>query len=359
VTTGDPRPQSGWRSTALALLLCAIAFDLIVLAWGERPASIARQLVAGTWGTPYGAGQVLFKATSILMAALAARIALRAGLFNIGIDGSIAVAALAVGAIGAKLPISVPAVVAWPLLASIGAIVGALWALPASVLRARFGAHEVISGIMLNKVAAMLVGYLLAKGLAEKASVHTHALPPGALLTRLEHFHLRALHGSAVSVALLVALVFAVAWVVVARRTVFGRELLAVGASESASRSCGIPVGRRMIQAMCVSGAIAGLCSLNDVMGYKGYAEEGLAAGIGFTGLAAALLASDSVVGLVAAALFFGTLSQGGLSINARVPMEIVDTLVAIVILLVSVAPRLLARIERAVGTQGRGVGEP
>jgi len=345
----DASIRSNWRSIVLALLLCAIAFDIIVLAWGERPASIARNLVVGTWGTAYGMGQVLFKATSILFAALAARVALRAGLFNIGIDGSIAVSALAVGAIGAKLPLLVSPWLAWPLLALVGAIVGASWALPAAVLRARFGAHEVISGIMLNKIAAMLVGYLLAKGLAEKASVHTHPLPKGALLTRLEHLHLRSLHGSAVSIALFVALVLAVIWIVAARRTVFGRELLAVGASETASRSCGIPVGRRMIAAMCISGALAGLVALNDVMGYKGYAEEGLASGVGFTGLAAALLAGDSAIGLVAASLFFATLSQGGLSINARVPMEIVDTLVAIVILLVSIAPRLLARLERKI----------
>jgi general nucleoside transport system permease protein len=332
------------RELLLALLLAAIVFDIVVLAWGETPSAIARQILVGTWGTAYGSGQVLFKATSILFAGVAARIALRSGLFNIGVDGSIAVSALAVGALGAALPATISPWIAWPLLACVAMIVGASWTLPAGILRARFGAHEVISGIMLNKIAASLVGWLLVRGLAEKASVHTRPLPAGAIVTRLEHFGfgvLRALHGSAANVALFVALVVAVVWGWTARRTVFGRELLAVAASPTAARASGTPVSKRFVQALAFSGAVAGLTALNDVMGYKGYAEEGLSAGVGFTGLAAALIGGESTLGLVVASLLFATLSQGGLAINARVPMEIVDVLSATLILLVSAGPGL------------------
>lgn len=322
----------------VAFLLVVVAFDLIVLAWGETPSAIAHRLFTGTWGTSYGVGQVLFKATSIAIAAVAARIALRAGLFNIGVDGSIAVAAIVVGGLGAKLPAHVSPFLAWPLLALVGALVGALWAMPAAILRARFGAHEVISGIMLNKIASSLVGYLLVRGLAEEASVHTHALPPGAQLTRLDHLGsvFDVFRGSAVNVALLVGVLVVLAWGFVARRSILGRELAAVGASPTVAEASGLPVGRRLVLALSLSGAVAGLVSLNDVMGYKGYAEEGLSAGVGFTGLAAALLAGESTIGLFAASLLFATLSQGGLSINARVPMEIVDVVVALLILLVS-----------------------
>jgi ABC-type uncharacterized transport system permease subunit len=332
------------REIVLALFLAAIVFDVVVLAWGETPSAIARQIVIGTWGTSYGAGQVLFKATSILLAAVAARIALRAGLFNIGVDGSIAVSALAVGAVGAALPSGIHPIVAWPLLAMVAAITAAAWTLPAGILRARFGAHEVISGIMLNKIAGSLVGWLLARWLAEKASVHTRPLPAGAIVTRLDRVGwglLRGLHGSAVNLALLVAIAIALSWAFVARRTVFGRELLAIGASPTAARASGTPVGARFVQALALSGAVAGLTALNDVMGYKGYAEEGLSLGVGFTGLAAALIGGESTIGLVVASLLFGTLSQGGLAINARVPMEIVDVLSATLILLVSAGPGL------------------
>ena len=343
------------REIVLALLLAAIVFDVVVLAWGETPSAIARQILVGTWGTAYGSGQVLFKATSILLAGVAARIALRAGLFNIGIDGSIAVSALAVGAIGASLPQHVSPFIAWPLLTCVAMIVAALWTLPVGILRARFGAHEVISGIMLNKIAVALVGWLLTRGLAEKASVHTRALPLGAITTRLDKVGfglLRALHGSAANVALFVALAVALIWGWTARRTVFGRELLAVGSSPTAARASGTPVGRRFVQALAISGAVAGLTALNDVMGYKGYAEEGLSAGVGFTGLAAALIGGESTFGLVVASLLFATLSQGGLAINARVPMEIVDVLAATLILLVSAGPGLRsALLDRAART--------
>src|SRR5439155_6094487 len=142
------------------------------------------------------------------------------GLFNIGVDGSIAVSAVAVGAIGAALPAGTPAWIAWPVLALVAFGVGALWALPVGVLRARFGAHEVISGIMLNNVAAAFVGWLLSPTggkLAEHASVHTRALPAGATLVRIERLGLHALHGSAANVALFVAVAVAFSWSWVAR----------------------------------------------------------------------------------------------------------------------------------------------
>jgi simple sugar transport system permease protein len=343
--TGERARRRGVE-VALALVAAVIVFELAVLAWGESPARIARLLLTGTWGTWYGAGQVLFKATSIALAAVAARVALRVGLFNIGVEGAIAVSALAVGAVGATLPGGISPVLAWPLLAAIGALAGALWTLPAAILRVRFGAHEVISGIMLNRIAALLVGYLLKRGLAAHASVHTRPLPAGATLTRLEKL-VPALHGSAASVALFVAVAVVLAWPWLARRTVLGRTALAVGASPGAAEAAGVRVGRAFVVALALSGAICGLVPLNDVMGYKGYAEEGLGLGAGFTGLAAALLAGESALGLALASLLFATLAQGGLSINAHVPMEIVDVLVAVAILFVASARGVVARLDR------------
>ncbi len=241
---------------------------------------------------------------------------------------------------------------AWPLLAAVGALTGALWTLPAGVLRVRFGAHEVISGIMLNRVAALLVGYLLKRGLAAHASVHTRPLPKGATLARLDRL-VPAFHGSAVNLALLVAVALVVAWPYLARRTVAGRTALAVGASPTASEASGVRVGRVWLVALALSGAVCGLAPLNDVLGYKGYAEEGLGLAAGFTGLAAALLAGESTIGLVLASLLFATLAQGGLAINAHVPMEIVDVLVAVAILFVASARGVVARLDRGHAARG------
>lgn len=150
------------------------------------------------------------------------------------------------------------------------------------------------------------------------------------------------------ALVLAVACAFAVAWSL--RRTRVGRELTLVGQNPIACRAEHVPVGRRLVQALVLSGAVAGLASAGTVLGYKGYYEAGLGSGAGFGGLAVALLGRGSAVGLVLAALFFGTLAQGGLAINARVPMEVMDVLQGVVIVAIAVADE---RIRSAVFRSG------
>ncbi len=329
------------RPLVLAALLVALAFEIVVLAWGERPLDIARLLLSNTWGNRYGVGQILFRTTAIALSAVAARVALRAGLFHLGVEGSIALSALAVGGLGAALPPAVPAPLAVALLVSVGMVVGALTSSLVAGLKVRFAAHEVISGIMLNHVVAGLAAWGFAAGLAEKGSVHTRPLPTGWVAARLSLFP-----GSSANVAGLLAVASLLGWAFLARRTPFGRELVAVAASPSAARGAGVRVDRRLVQALLLSGAVAGLVGVHDVL-TRGNAEEDRTEGLGFTGLAAALLAGDSVVGIVVASAFFATLAQGGLAINARVPREASDLLVGLVVLLVAVAPRLSAAMDR------------
>jgi simple sugar transport system permease protein len=146
------------------------------------------------------------------------------------------------------------------------------------------------------------------------------------------------MHGSAASTAwplsLLVA-ALAAAWIA---RTRVGREVVLVGLAPAACSAEKIPVARRVGLALIVSGAIGGLAAIGPVLGYKGYYEQGLGAGAGFAGIAVALIARRSAVGLVLAALFFGTLEQGGLAINARIPMEITTILEAVAIVAVALA---------------------
>jgi simple sugar transport system permease protein len=335
MTPADRTGRPSATTFLLAALISLVVFELAVLAWGESPGPILRALVAGTWGSRYDAGQVLFKATSILVVGAAAQVALRGGLFHVGLEGVIAIAALAVGAIGARLPQAIPVFVAWPLLTGCALVAGALWALPAGILRARFGAHEVLTGIMLNKIAAALVGWAFVAGLGH-GGPRTAPLPEGARIGRLEIFP-----GAAANLSVVVGVVVAVALAVFAQRTVRGRNAAAIAASESAATAAGIAVGRSRLELLVLSGAAAGLVALNDVMGYRHLAEQGALDGLGFRGLAAALLAGRSPIGLFAASLFLATLAQGGFAINSRVPMEIVDVVVAVVLLLVAAAPAL------------------
>lgn len=339
------------RATALATVsgLAAGWLAMVALVWiyGESPRAVVEQLLGGTWGMPYGVGQVLYKATPLLLSGVAVDLALRAGLFNIGAEGQLAVAGLAVGAVGARLPVGTSAWVALPAVVSVALLAGAAWAVVPAVLRARYGAHEVISTIMMNRIADALVALGLVAGLAIPGTVRTPDVVPGARLARLETFGLPSLHGSAVSLALPLALAVTVAAAAWLRRTRIGREVVLVGMSPTACAAERIPVARRLAAALVLSGAVAGLAAVAPVLGYKGYFESGLGAGAGFGGIAVALLGRGHPVGLVLAALLFGTLEQGGLVINGSVPMEITTVLQGVVIVAVALADaRVRARLR-------------
>jgi ABC-type uncharacterized transport system permease subunit len=332
------RGRAALHAAATGIAAGWLAFALLVWLDGESPREVAGQLLGGTWGTAYGVGQVLYKATPLLLTGVAVDLGLRAGLFNIGAEGQLAVAGLAVGAAGAALPAGTSAWIALPAVLVAAPLAGAAWAFLPAVLRARFGAHEVISTIMMNRIADAAIGLALARGLGVPGTVRTPDVAPGARLPRLEAFGLPSLHGSAVSLALPLALVVALLVAVWLARSRIGRETALVGLSPSACAAEHIPVARRIGAALVLSGAIAGLASLAPVLGSKGYYESGAGAGAGFGGIAVALLGRGNPAGLVLAALLFGTLEQGGLVINARVPMEVSALLQAVIIVAVALA---------------------
>jgi simple sugar transport system permease protein len=245
-----------------------------------------------------------------------------------------------VGAVGAALPVSTPAFIALPLLVLVAAFAGALWAAPAAALRSS-GAHEVISTILLNRVADALVGLLLGLGLAHKGTVRTSDVAPHARLSRLGDYF-PAFKGSAASTAIALAVVAVAITLWVLPRTRAGREAELVAQNDEACRVERIAVGWRRAQALLLSGALAGLASLGTVLGYKGYFEQGLGAGAGFAGLAVAILGRGRLVGILFAALLFGTLAQGGLAINAYVPAEVMDVIQGVVIVVVALGDERL-----------------
>lgn len=322
-----------------------LAFCLLVWIYGASPREMAALLFEGTWGTSYGAGQVLFKATPLLFTGLAVDAALRAGLFNIGAEGQLAVASLVAGIVGSRLPAGAPALVALPVAVAAAMAAGAAWALVPALLKGRFGVHEVISTIMMNRIGDGLVGLGIASGLALSGTVRTPDVVPGARVPRLETA-LPAFRGSAASFAVVLAVLATAVVMAAHRRTRVGREIALVGMNPRATKAERIDVARRLEQALVLSGAIASLAVLGTVLGYKGYFEEGLGAGAGFGGVAVALLGRGSASGLVLAALLFGTLQQGGLALNAHVPKEVMDILQGVVICAVALAD---ARLRAAV----------
>jgi simple sugar transport system permease protein len=317
-------------------------FNVVAFLFGEAPLATLARALEGTWGTPYGIGQVLFKATPLILTGLAFDLALRAGLFNIGAEGQLAMASLFGALVAAKLPSWMPWPIAAPIVIAAAMAMGALVALPAGVLRAYRGVHEIISTIMLNRIVDVLIPWTLATALGA-SSLRTDDIARNAAIPRLERF-VPELHGSAASLAFFAATALAFGQARWLQRSRTGREIRWIGQGEAACRAEGIDVRSRILQAMLLSGALAGAVIAPTVLGYKGYFELGLGAGAGFSGIAVAMLGQGRPLGIVLAALLFGTLAQAGLAINARVPKEATALLEAIVILLVALPRRSSAR---------------
>jgi simple sugar transport system permease protein len=318
----------------VALLIAAVVGDLLILSFGQSPAAVYRQLFEGTWGNSYGFGQVLYKTTTLTFTGLAVALGLRAGLFNIGAESQVAAGGFCAALIGLLLPAGVPSIVALPVFMLAAALGGGVVGGIPGVLKAKFGAHEVITTIMLNFVVLALLNYLVASHLKVEGSLHTREIRSGAV-ARLESVY-SGFHGSAASYILLLALATAFAAWFLLFKTRQGYELRATGLQPEAAEYGGVSIGRVWISAMCLSGAVAGLGGLNYVLGYKHYYEEGFAGGAGFLGIAVAIVGRNRPSGVVLAALLFATISQGGLAVNALVPKEFVDVLQAVVIIAVA-----------------------
>lgn len=342
--------QEALLPPVVALLIALLVGDLLILSFGQSPAAVYRMLLEGTWGNAYGFGQVLYKATMLTFTGLSVALALRAGLFNIGAESQLAAGGFAAALVGLVLPSGLPALLVLPLYVLAAGLAGGIVGGIPGVLKSRFGAHEVITTIMLNFVVLALLNYLISEHLSVHDTLHTGEIASGAMPRLSDLFP--AFHGSAANTVLVLALVVvAVAWWFLFR-TRAGFELRAVGLQPLAAEYGGVRVGSVWWRAMALAGAVAGLGGLNYVLGYKRYYEEGFSAGAGFLGIAVALVGRSHPVGIVIAAVLFATLSQGGLAVNALVPKQMVDVLQAVVIICMATAVpevrRALQSVHRA-----------
>lgn len=344
------RAQEALIPPLVALLVALICGDLLILSYGQSPAAVYRLLLEGTWGNAYGFGQVLYKATTLAFTGLAVSFGLRAGLFNIGAESQLAAGGFGAALMGLALPVGTPLILALLVcMIAAGLAGGVVGAVPA-YLKTRFGAHEVIVTIMLNFIVLALLNWFIAGHLHVPETLHTPEIHAG-VLPRLADIDPR-FHGSAASLALIVAVLVAIAVWFYLFRARGGYEFRAVGLQPQAAEYGGISVGRVWMRALTFSGVIAGVGGINYVLGYKHYYEDGFASGAGFLGIAVALVGRNHPLGVLIAAFFFATLSQGGLAIHAFVPKQMMDVLQGVVILAVAMAVPEVRRILR--GARGR-----
>lgn len=335
-----------WTVTITAAAAVVTTLNLAVWFAGAAPGEVFRRLVDGTLGNAYGIGQTLAKATPLLWTGGAVALALRAKLFNIGAEGQCLAGVLACAVAGAALPQGTPSLVALPAVLLAAALGGAAPGALAGWLRGRFGTHEVISTLMLNGLIAVLTTWLYAGPLRVGAQVHTRVVAPGARLPTAHALSSR-LQGSALNASFVlgVAALLGAAWYL--RETRGGLAIRALGASPGAAEALGVDRARTTTRAMALSGAMAGLGGTHFVLGVKGYAEQGLGAGVGFVGIAVALLGAGRPWGIALAAALFGMLAQGALVVNAIVPGDVLNLAQAATIVAVAAASAALSGARR------------
>ena len=324
----------------ISLLLAAILSGLVILAIGEDPIAALKLMIDGALGSTYGWGYTLYYATNFMFTGLAVSVAFHARLFNIGGEGQAMLGGLGVALACLFIP--------WPhwSLGLLGAIVlagafGAIWAAVPAYLQAKRGSHIVITTIMFNFLAAAVLNYMLVNVLRPQG-----AMDP-ATARFPEAVHLPTLHdilapigisfskAAPANVSLLVAIIACVLVWLLIWRTKLGYEIRAYGHSESAAKYAGIsPVKITMI-AMTISGALAGMMAINNVMGEAERLVLNATEGAGFIGIAVALMGRSHPLGVFIAAILFGFLYQGGaeLALWTSIPRELIVVIQALVIL--------------------------
>jgi ABC-type uncharacterized transport system permease subunit len=317
----------------------------------ENPVSVYNEIFKAALSDRNGWGNVLYRATPLIFTGLAVAFAFQCGLFNIGGEGQMVIGGFAITWIGFTFT-NLPPFLLIPLCALGGALAGAIWGGIPGYLKAKLGVHEVVNTIMMNWIAVALTQYLtMAYKPPDTMIPHTYKIAEAAQLSRLYHY-LNPLgidfprsNLLNTSVFLAIAVVVAVGFIL--KRTKLGYEIRACGLSPFAAKCGGISVAKNVVLAMAISGAIAGLAGVNQVMGYKHRFRYGVFESLGFDGIGVALIGKATPVGVVLAALLFGILDHGGLAIDVstKVPREIILVLKAAILIFVVVSTEITKRI--------------
>ncbi|HET9756270.1 MAG TPA: ABC transporter permease [Candidatus Limnocylindrales bacterium] len=337
---------SPWSTPGLVILAILITFAVtagpIALA-GANPIEAYAEFLIVPLTSRFGVLEVLVAATPIMLTGAAVALAFRGGYWNIGAEGQLLVGAIAAAAIGQVA--GLPQVVAVPLMIAGGAAGGALWALGPAVLRVRFGIDEVVTTLLLNPVALLLVNALLHGPWRDPVS----GFPESPRIVETAEFP-QLLDRSRLHLGFLVAIVVVVAVGYVVSRTPAGLRLRAVGLSPHGARFAGIDVSRTLLITALVSGAIAGIAGVGEVAGIQYRLTSGISPGYGYTGIVVATLGTLTMPGVALAALFLGDLSVGASSAGRA--LGIPSQLGAVVqgTLLLTTIALLAVRRNRAAG---------
>ncbi|MGZ4539428.1 MAG: ABC transporter permease [Blastococcus sp.] len=340
----------------LAIVVALVISSVVMAALGVNPFQVFKVMVDfGDSPTQQVTAIVVIvnRAIPLFISGLAVAIAFRMGLFNIGVEGQYRLATIMAAAAGAAVNLPAPLHVA--MIIAIAMVVAALWAAIVAVLKVTRGVSEVISSIMLNYVALGLAGYLITgpfRGSAVGASiVATKPIPQSGWLPGLNKlFDVLGLQNPPRQLYsfLIIAIIVGVAVSILLNRTRFGFDLRASGLSPSAASASGVDARAMVVKTMLLSGAVAGLIGLPDLLGTTHQYTTDFTAGLGFLGIAVALLGRNKPVGIALAALLFAFLDRSSVPLQiASFPASVVTIIQGTIVLTVVVANEIARRIAR------------
>ncbi len=348
---------------ALALLVAGIVVTLV----GFNPGQVLALLAKGAFGSQAGIGYTLYYATTFIFTGLAVAVAFHGGLFNIGGEGQAMMGGLGCALVALAFSAHLPAWLMLPLMVLASALFGMAWAAVPAALQAYRGSHIVITTIMFNFIAATLLSYLLVNVLKEPGNM-TPESAAFAASARLPGVHewLNAVGitwpRTPLNVSFLLALLAAVGVYLALWKSRPGYALRAVGFAPDASLYAGIQPPRLVMLSMALSGALAGLVGINEIAGVHGRLLGDFVAGAGFAGIAVSLIGRNHPVGIVAAALLFGALYQGGAELAFEIQgfsRDMVFMMQGLIVLfagaMAHVAAPWIARVLAALGLIGNG----
>ncbi len=349
----------------IAVTFALIVGAIVILLIGEDPIFVYKTLFSNAIGNRDGWGNVLFRATPLIFTGLTVAFAFRCGLFNIGGEGQMYIGTFLATWVGFTFT-NLPAFILLPLCILTAAAGGALWAAVPGILKAKTGVHEVIVTIMMNWIASSLTFFLVLKFKAPPTEAmvaagvkqmipHTREIAEAARLPRLYNIfnflNIDFPSYNQVNISFFIAVGVAVLAYYILWKTNLGYEIRAVGYSPLAAEYGGISVAKNIILAMMISGAFAGLVGTNEVMGFKYRWRQELFTGLGFNGIAVALLGKNHPLGVVLAAILFGILNYGGAIVNiyteGRIPRELIMVLQAVIVIFVVISDEVVKRIIR------------
>jgi ABC-type uncharacterized transport system permease subunit len=327
----------------LSMLLLALGlFGIIIWISGKNPIVSYRELFGSTFGSWYGFSEVLVTMTPLLITALAVALPSRVGLINVGVEGQLYMGACA-ATWGALTFSNAPVWILLPLMALLGMLGGALWALIPGLLRAMGLVNETITTLLLNSVAPKIVAFFVFG--FWHSPMDTNKTPNFVEAARLPSFF-----NTRIDLGLFIGIILLILFWLMMKHTRWGLEIRAIGGNPEAAQRNGVPLKLYIVSVLCIGGAIAGLAGMAQVSGYYGVLLTGFSRGVGFVGFLISWLSFGNPIGIVLTSFLVATIMTGGsmLQLTTALPYAIINILLAVALFVVLAGINLFPKRKTA-----------